>query len=468
MAAMRTIFKPIIVLLILLLSCALTNEIAAEKVNQGKVIKLKINKPDNVWKKVAGDPYRGSWEWAINHFALPEKVKEEVKAKIGKNQFNWWILRSGQELEQITFGQNKIWSKVDCQWEKTQLYAAKEYKVNDYHIIKVLKCGNWGWFKTEKVKKEEIITITEIERKKEEKIIVPGIPKIPETPETPRTPIHFPGESSQEKEGLAKFDFYIGAGTYSSVHSSASGDYLWSKLRYRPFQFEFDNFDLGLGLFSFGNMSSGHDGDYYYWSKRFAFGPTAKLVGHHWDADLDLGWGKLYNQGKIDLYRSKQIDKIYLLSGCLNLYSRQDEGKRWFPKSQFGFEANLPYQSHHKHSWDGQKLESDPYNNKVVEFYVKQSIYDFKPSKYLRITPEFNLGFIHEYGEGESFLRFGPSVTLHYQNEDILSLSFLNYKKELGGNNDQWHLISGWLDIGSVYQAYKARQIRQIDNKDLI
>ncbi len=101
------------------------------------------------WKKVGGNPYKGSPKWAIDNFNLPDDVKSRVNKNIKNDKFKWFILKSGRELEQLTFGKKRVNTKIVCSWDKTKLYAAKDYGFNNYHVIHVLKCGNWAWFKTE-------------------------------------------------------------------------------------------------------------------------------------------------------------------------------------------------------------------------------------------------------------------------------------------------------------------------------
>jgi len=420
---------------------------------RGNKLKKPIVQKIRKWENVGGDSYKGTWQWAIDNFNLPDDVKYQVRENIKKNKkFKWFALENGQELKQVVFGKNEIWEKTICHWDKTKLYAAKDYGVGKYHVIKVLKCGNWAWYKSPvaKVKKPEF----------------PLVPAFKSKPDFPLVPVF-----ASQKESLVvhnNFDFYMGGGIYESVHDDAKGHYLWAKTRYRPFEFTFGDLHLRTGIFAFGAMGNGDDGDYNYRWEKWAIGPTAKLIGNHWDADVDAGIGRLYNKGGVDLYRSRQIDDIFLFSAHGNFYSRRDKGEKWFPKTELNFELTLPYNNHHRHSWDGDPLIPDPNDNRSFELSLTQGIYDFNLNKHLRLTPGFNLGFTHEYGQDDpNFLQFGPMSVLSWYNEDIISISVLNYKENLGGDGNQWNWLSGWVSLGGIYKAYKASQITEVTAEDL-
>jgi LysM repeat protein len=430
--------------------------------------KLIIQKPvvpkQRFWKNVGGNPYKGTWPWAIENFDLPAEIKNQLIENIKSNSFRWFKsgLKSGQKLTQVVFGKGKVWNNVLCQWPRNQLYAAKDYGVGDYHLIQVLKCKNWAWWIEEKPALPEFPPVLVFKASAE----FPVVPVFEAPPTFPPIPVYVP----HEEEGIVtdEFDLYMGGGTYESVHYDAQGYYLWGKIRYRPFEFSLsDDLDLRIGVFAFGGLGGGHDEDYDYHWKKWVLGPTAKLVGLHWDADFDAGIGKLYNKGGVDLYRSEQVDDIFLLSAHGNFYSRRDRKEKWLPKTELNFEVTWPYNESHQHSWAGNPLTPNPYDNRVVELSLTQGIYDLELADHLRLTPGFNLGVGREYGLKKNFYQFGPRATLSWHNEDIISVSFLNFKEQLGGNGDQWHWLGGWLSISGLIKAYKASQITEATAEDL-
>ena len=106
-------------------------------------------KHEHVWKTVGGNPYKGTARWAIDHFSFPKKIKTQVLENIQQGKFRWVDIHSGMKISAVTFGQNKIWKKVLTQWDLTRLFAAKDYGVGKYHVVKVLWCGNWAtWWKS--------------------------------------------------------------------------------------------------------------------------------------------------------------------------------------------------------------------------------------------------------------------------------------------------------------------------------
>lgn len=102
-----------------------------------------------IWKNVGGNKYKGTAEWAIKHFQIPEAVKAQVLTNIRNEKFDWTTVRSGQHIEAVTFGRNRIWTNVTTQWDPTRRHAAKDYGVGEYVVARVLTCGNWVWWKKE-------------------------------------------------------------------------------------------------------------------------------------------------------------------------------------------------------------------------------------------------------------------------------------------------------------------------------
>ena len=258
----------------------------------------------------------------------------------------------------------------------------------------------------------------------------------------------------QKETKVDNFDFYMGVGSYGSDAYDLAGDYIWAKIRCRPFHFYDDK--LELGFFGFGSFGIGSIKNACHTASKFAIGPTLKMNFSHWATDLDFGIGKLSNE----IGAGKQIDNVFILSGIFDFYGRRDQNKKWLAKTSFGFEANLPYSTSYKNC-------SRKYNNKVVSVWFKQAIYDFKPTQNLILSPEFNLGLKREYEAGANFLRIGPSLAMSYHGQNILSLSFLNYETRLGGGESNIHWLSGWISIGGLVKSIKASRIKEATSEDL-
>ncbi|MFH1671284.1 MAG: LysM peptidoglycan-binding domain-containing protein, partial [Candidatus Portnoybacteria bacterium] len=305
--------------------------------------------PERQWENVGGNPYKGTFQWAISNFYLPDEIKVQVIENIKNKNFKWLKsgLQSGQELEQVTFGRNQIWNDVLTVFPDEKAYAARDYSLGEYHVIQVLECNNWAWWKEEKKESElppvPVFAGVKREEEKSEKLLpeistFPPVPIFSEKEEAsfPLVPVF--NSSAKEKEKICDncgFDFYIGGGIYetdrwfnsNNKNYYASGFYIWGKARYRPFGFDVSKtVSACLGGFVFGALGEGDDQDYDYSWKKWLIGPSLKLMGPHWDADFDLGWGKLISEGRENLYESEQLDDIYSFSSHLNLYQRKDRG----------------------------------------------------------------------------------------------------------------------------------------------
>ncbi|MEA3272529.1 MAG: hypothetical protein U9P90_02570 [Patescibacteria group bacterium] len=262
----------------------------------------------------------------------------------------------------------------------------------------------------------------------------------------------------QKEKKIDNFDFFIGVGSYGSNAYNLNGDYIWAKIRYNPF--EFLNDKLELGFFGFGALGIGSSKNLRHAAVKLVIGPSLKINFSDWTAGLDFGIGKLSNEIHAGSYQTKQIDDLFVLSGYFDFHGRRNEKKKWLSKTSFGFDVNLPYST----SCKGCLHE---YNNQVASVWFKQAIYDFEPIQNLFLTPEFNLGFRKEYEQGSKILKLGPSVTMSYYGQNILSFSFLNYERSLEEGNSDIHWLGGWLSIGGIVRAIKASRIKLATNGDL-
>ena len=453
-----------------------------------------------IWKKTGINPFRKGSE------AYSEKqLKRDIKGLIAmdldqkivesiisdhrtKNNFQWKKIKTGDTFEKMIFGDYVIWQEVVVGFSKNKVLAAKVYAINDqYELWYPLICGNWS---IKKIFKPIVMGLPPVPVFTQTKLELPTVPVftqkklgLPPVPvfkqpqkELPSVPV-FIGKKVKNPCG---FDLYVGGGIYetdrwlnkNNKDYHHSGWYAWTKARYRPYGFEVtDRISACFGAFAFGAIGSGDDEGYDYNWKKWSIGPSLKLIGYkdHWDADFDLGlWGQHVSKGNIDLYNSKQIDDISVFSAHLNLYERRVKEKKWFPKTEFNFEFTLPHNKSHEHDWDGNMLNPDPSDNQVLEILWTQHVYDFEIGKDLLLTPGFNLAYVKEFGlNNPNFLQFGPRATLTWQNEDILTISALNYKENLGGDGDQWHWLSGYFSIIGLRNAYKSSQITEPTEKEL-
>ncbi|MEK7097643.1 MAG: LysM peptidoglycan-binding domain-containing protein, partial [Patescibacteria group bacterium] len=333
----------------------------------------KLKMPDKGvfhWVNVNADPYGNKdIKKAIYVFDLPEAVKDKAFKAIDKTPGQAGIIYPGQVFRQMWFGKglaNNVLAAFPSPIE-TRMWMI-EHEESLYTFYRP-GCTNWSY----DVKK--IIPVVILEPKKKE---IPAIIPERETPEetTPvqeeEMPTSAPDfEGIGEIDGRSFLDIYAGGGSYESSGNN-SGSYYWTKVRIKPFDYEFDGIKGNWGIFGTYAAGSGDDNTFGYdWSRSVA-GLTASAIGDDKDFDLDVGVGKQFSNGEQDLYKSEQEDDIFLVSAHGNFYARRNRGELWFPKAEVNLEVVLPFDQEHKHSWNGQELTPDPFNNRYAEVMMTQ------------------------------------------------------------------------------------------------
>ncbi len=438
-----------------------------------------------IWQEPGRNSFRKSPEFyspqqlrrdykALIRLGLDKTKAKEIIANHRIRNSRWGQIETGDTFEKMIFGNYKIWQDepIVVGFDKTVM--ARVYDIDDeYELWYPLVCGNWAIRKKSKPA-AEYPPVPRFRYKKNPfpkpaKVKAAVLPPVPRYKET--------GAALKKKKSCG-LDLYTGGGIYETDRWMNSnnkdyyhdGWYAWIKGRARPFGFNVtDRISACLGVFGFGATGGGDDEDYLYDWWKGVVGPSLKLIGHkdNWDMDIDLGWGRQVSKGKINLYRSKQTDDLLVASAHVNLYDRRVQGEKGFSKTELNVEFTLPSNQKHEHSWDGNPLDPDPHNNQVLEITLTQHIYDFEISDNLLLTPGVNLAYINENGlESPDFIQFGPRLTMAWHGEDILSVSPLNYKENLGGDGDQWHWISGYLSVSGLIKAYRSSQITAPTKKD--
>lgn len=410
------------------------------------------------WKNVGVDPFTTNPE-------DPEQLKKGLRL-LGFSQEQIFDIslemrdaepeissfKKGDRLEAMVFGESRVEKPVICAFEEeqpTKAYTTSTLEKLGYILVVPEVCGNYSLISAPK--------------KEEPSAKVEGLPSTEERPSFSEVPTH-PGKRDKKRLERTKFEAYMGGGVDEPVHASGHNEHAWGKVRYRPFWAELtDSIDIGFGIFGYGAIGSGRDGSYRHSWKRFSVGPNVKFVGENWDTDFDLGIGALSSDGEEGRYESDQRDKIYHLSVYSSFYKRRNEGEKWWPETNIGLDATIPYDTDHDHSWDGRSLEPDPWDNQVVELSLKQGIYDFDVGGNIRLTPEIHAGLGHSWGEEADFYKIGPGMSAGYKGYDILTLSVLNYQEYLGSDADNWSWASLTLDLTNTYKAWKASRIKKVN-----
>jgi LysM repeat protein len=413
------------------------------------------------WKNPGANPFTDEprnvvhLRRALELFGFSSSEATEVAEEFELTSPRKSYLQRGDKLLKMAFGKNRVEGPVICAFEGKEpvhFYTTPTLDKAGYALVVPEACGNYSLIKSESKPAP-----------KPQKRISKTPPPPKEAHPFPAVPAH-PGVPDKEEERLEvnKFEAYMGGGIDEPVHASGHNEHIWAKARYYPLWTKAGSLDLGLGIFGYGALGSGRDRDYSHDWRRWSIGPSLKVVGNHWDADLDLGVGAIYSDGEEGRYESEQKDKIYHVSAHSSFYKRRNEGKNWFPETSVGADVTVPYKTDHDHSWDGNELEPNPWDNQHIEFSLKQGIYDFDLNGF-RLTPEIHAGVGHSWGEEADFYKIGPAVSAGYEGYDVLTVSALNYQEYLGSDADNLQWFGLTLDVGNAYRAWKASRIEKVD-----
>ncbi|MFA7319480.1 MAG: LysM peptidoglycan-binding domain-containing protein [Parcubacteria group bacterium] len=218
-----------------------------------------------VWRKVGGNPYKGTAEWAIDHSNLPADIKVKVKDNIKQGKFAWYEggIGTKQHFDWMTFGKNEIRENFSTDWDLTVVYSAKDYGTDGYHVLHVQKCNNWGGW--------------------EEKTPTP-IVTAPPTAEPEPPPIF----KDEETRVAYEHELDAGGGLWRNQDDSADG--AWWFLQYKLFLHKYEKDLAGgtlipvVGVFARGD--SGETSANYEWNNA-GIGPQ---VGFMWTGKTAAGY----------------------------------------------------------------------------------------------------------------------------------------------------------------------------------
>ena len=387
-----------------------------------------------------------AWSMLLLNDSIKEKLSVAVLADKGINSF---IEPRDQFL--MTYGSDGV---LDSTFGYNGSLYAIQYLIEDggriYDIRFISWCKNWTRY-PEKTPPVVSPPVTEVSPPIE--LIIPPIVKNP------------PKETCVDCD---KWDWYIGAGNYQNriQGDDNHGEYRWMKFRYRPICIEPEKNSLGIrqiGLGGFGFLAGG-DGiaaKYYDYDWHEAIiGATAKIEAEHSDYDIDLGIGKLWNEGSwMGVEDRDQIDDVFLASAHANIY-RDDPEALWFRKYELNVEYRHPF---HTRLDKGQSAT----DNRVFEANYTQWIYaaEIGDNKSLVVSPGFNFGLGYEWSsDDESFIKIGPAFEIASYDKVIAGISVFNYKFQGDG---QKHPIGGYVSFDGIYNAWKAAHITGVSEEDL-
>jgi hypothetical protein len=286
----------------------------------------------------------------------------------------------------------------------------------------------------------------------------------PSTVQVPTTPSDGP-----DVNGLC--EAIMGGGVYQDAHGADhKGGYWWVKGRCYPFQTALKNgLIVRTGVAATYLGGGGDDRGFNYNWNEYAYGPSFNLIGDGWDANIDLMYGKLYNDGDFSQYRSRQTDSIFLTSIHYNDYHRRNRGELLFPKWEANAEWRHILNSEFESSWEGRRLNESPNKNGSAEFTLTQYLYDYKFGNGLRVSPWIKGGLGYEQNGDDTFWSIMPGASFGMDDIDILHVGVIGYKQMINDSSRaQVHPIAVTFDLGNGYKALRKSKISRSDYKELL
>jgi len=254
---------------------------------------------------------------------------------------------------------------------------------------------------------------------------------------------------------------YMTGGGWKSFDAAkeSEGKFLSGKVRYRPFVFYASGHKVGLGGFLLGEIGSGTSMkkyDFDWW--KVGGGVSSKIYGNRWDNSTDLGvtWQK--DSGG----NSEQNTYSAYLSNYLNLEQRRGAGEKWFPQTEIGLSATIPFSASKENTKNGQSMTAD--KKFVLGAEVKQSIYDLSLSDNHKLIPGLMAGVGLE--ADNVFGKFGPFIKWRAHNQDILMLELFAKKVSSVDGFRGYALL--FLNFDGARKAVKSALITQPTADDLV
>lgn len=411
----------------------------------------KVGIRQGVYSKPGSAPTKMSNNKAWRKLLLNDSIKEKLSRAISEGKGVDGFIEPGDRFL-MTYGSGGV---MDATMTYNGSLAATMYLIEDdgviYNIRYIWWCHNWTRYPEKSVPTVPVAEMPPVVQPPIE-LIIPPVAKTP----------------PKDCKNCDKWDWYVGYFRYNSRIDSDDnkGDGWWMKFRNRPICIEPEKNSLGvrrIGLGAFGFLAGG-DGiaaKYYDYDWHEAvIGITAKIEAEHSDYDIDLGIGKLWNEGAwMNVEDRDQIDSIFLGSAHANIY-RDDPNAVLFRKYELNLEYRHPFHTRLK------KGETAT-DNRVLEATYTQWIYaaELGDNKSLVVSPGLNIGVGHEWSaDDEDFVKIGPALEIASYDNVVAGVSIFNYKFQGDG---QWHPIGGYISIDGMAKAYKAAHITGVSEEDL-
>lgn len=326
--------------------------VAGNHIVQIKKMHKVVKNSGFVWKEVGGNPYKGSPAWAISHSNLPADVQMKVSENIRQDKFQWTIVSAGQTLDWMTFGKNEVWYNLTTGWDSSWEYAAKDYGVDGYHVVHVIKCNNWGGWK-------ELTPEPSPEPN-------PG----PSPEPTPEPSPDFPPDIEDQQppvtqitppEALCAWDWELFAITGGETDFQGNKDwFLGLEGALYPFIMEGKNAKDEFGIGGRVNLWDGITSEKFNFDGGYAaLGPAWKHANYSgWDTGSKILFGKLWENGKDATgdYKSNRDFGITGIGLSYNNYERELRGEKIIPEWQLYGAMFIPISKDVRHSWQGKNI----------------------------------------------------------------------------------------------------------------
>ncbi|MBI4779629.1 LysM peptidoglycan-binding domain-containing protein [Candidatus Falkowbacteria bacterium] len=272
---------------------------------------------------------------AIKMFSLPQEVKQLFIVKVQKGEFEFSSLksaiRSGDKFSEMVFGNYKITKNKIASWDVGHLEPARLYQVEFegliYSLYDPLKCRNLAW-RAEKPKKRLLILL----------IPPPVEPLSPAVQPPPPLPPEQPITEPEEKV-CCRPDVDISVGAFADIHQSGNNPHgFWGVGNFYLCSIKDGDKIHSFGVTVEGNYWSGITGDdYNYFGRRYAIGPTYRLLSPNTEFQFRVGMGEVDDWGFIDpnefgRYKSDQTSKIIT---AYTGYEKSRTGSPWFNRMRY-------------------------------------------------------------------------------------------------------------------------------------
>jgi len=421
---------------------------------------------------MGSDPYTGTAQWAINNFNLPKELKAQILKNIRNNIFSWHELENGQLIEEMTHGKNQITRKRMCQWPNDQLYAAKDYGADDYHVVRILECRNWAWWQESKkiILPEEIVA-----------------PLKPTAISEAYKPISFQPAKRKSKFFLELSHWEFSSGAFKERFTDHTNVYgRWHVLTWYPLVYQDSRgWKHQFGLAAENLWWKGQTGTKFSFEggKDLMLGPSYKLNTQNTETYARLTFGEREDEGFI--HNSRIVEESFRLNDKEFKIKRKIREKYWMKQNTDILSLYLSHERSSKRKWfrkiriytlldfdvDGAKKAHYRGYDEGKHKFITKKVESFADDKTM-----YSAGFWLEiYNFRDGLIRPQLGFEVKYYSEGFktgkrpaFGISFLDDSFLIGVNYTFWNKhfaksrgLEVWVDFYKLYEYAKERRWRR-------